>query len=177
MTKVKLVAVGRETKASQIALQLPTIIGRGRAVGLTLPHPLVSRRHCELFERDGRLCVRDLGSLNGTYVANQRVRDAEVPDGELLTVGTVTFRVTLLDSMTKPAPPESSPDGSRDLLRPAAQFNVLDLQSSSDTSDFPMRIEGAGGEPAIEHETELQPGSEPDEPSDDELRTFLDGFL
>jgi hypothetical protein len=30
--------------------------------------------------------------LNGTYVADQRVTDAAIAPGELLTVGTVTFR-------------------------------------------------------------------------------------
>ena len=91
--KVRLVSVGGDVKASEIALQLPTLVGRGREATLTLPHPLVSRRHCELYERDGKLWVRDLGSLNGTYVGSQQVKDAEVPPGELLTVATLNFRV------------------------------------------------------------------------------------
>jgi pSer/pThr/pTyr-binding forkhead associated (FHA) protein len=96
--KAKLVVVGGEAKATEIDLRLPTVIGRGREATLTLPHPLVSRKHCELYESDGRLMVRDLGSLNGTYVANERVTDAVLPAGELLTVGTVTFRAVYADS-------------------------------------------------------------------------------
>ena len=89
----KLIVVGGDTKAAEINLKLPTTIGRGRGVTLTLPHPLVSRKHCEIFAGDGTLFVRDLGSLNGTFVNNQRIEgDAELPSGELLTVGTVTFR-------------------------------------------------------------------------------------
>jgi predicted component of type VI protein secretion system len=57
-----------------------------------LPHPLVSRQHCELYENGGQLMVRDLGSLNGTFVNNQRVTESPLPPGELLTIGTVTFR-------------------------------------------------------------------------------------
>ena len=57
-----------------------------------LPHPLVSRQHCELFEANGQLMVRDLGSLNGTFVNNQRITESPLPPGELLTIGTVTFR-------------------------------------------------------------------------------------
>ena len=91
--KVILVSVGGDVRASEISLQLPTVVGRGREAVLTLPHPLVSRRHCELYERDGKLRVRDLGSLNGTYVGSQQVKDAEVPPGELLTVATLNFRV------------------------------------------------------------------------------------
>ena len=36
--------------------------------------------------------VRDLGSLNGTFIGSERVTEALLPAGGLLTVGTVTFR-------------------------------------------------------------------------------------
>lgn len=93
MLKAKLVVVGGDAKAAEVQLNLPTIIGRGREVNLTLPHPLVSRQHCELFERDGTLLVRDLNSLNGTYVDSQKIQETEIlkPD-QLLTIGNVTFR-------------------------------------------------------------------------------------
>ena len=89
----KLVVVGGDTKTTEVNLRLPTTIGRGREVELTLPHPLVSRKHCQIFERDGRLFVRDLGSLNGTFLNNQRLdgEGALDPD-QLLTLGNVTFR-------------------------------------------------------------------------------------
>jgi predicted component of type VI protein secretion system len=88
----KLVVVGGDVKTSEIPLRLPATIGRGRGQSIVLPHPLVSRQHCELFERDGMLMVRDLGSLNGTFVNNQRVTESPLGPGELLTIGTVTFR-------------------------------------------------------------------------------------
>jgi len=88
----KLVVVGGDAKAAEIRLKLPSVVGRGREATLTLPHPLVSRAHCELFEQDGQLVVRDLGSLNGTFIADQRITEAVLPPGELLTIGTVTFR-------------------------------------------------------------------------------------
>lgn len=90
---VKLIVVGGEATSSEIRVRLPMIIGRGKDANLTLPHPLVSRHHCELFESNGRLFVRDLGSLNGTYVDNEKIDgQRELPPGHLLTVGTVTFR-------------------------------------------------------------------------------------
>ena len=98
MLKAKLVVVGGDAKSAEIPLNLPTVIGRGREVNLTLPHPLVSRQHCELFERQGKLLVRDLQSLNGTYVDNRRITESEIlkPD-QLLTIGNVTFRAVYLD--------------------------------------------------------------------------------
>jgi hypothetical protein len=90
--EVKLIVVGGDAKATEIDLKLPTVIGRGRGATLTLPHPLVSRQHCEIYEADGQLWVRDLGSLNGTFIGNEPISEAILPAGELLTVGAVTFR-------------------------------------------------------------------------------------
>lgn len=94
MLSVKLVVVGGEAKSKEVQLKLPTIIGRGReGVSLTLPHKLVSRKHTELFEQKGQLFVRDLGSLNGTYVNNKRIAESQLlKPNELLTLGDVTFR-------------------------------------------------------------------------------------
>lgn len=93
MLQAKLIVVGGEVKAQEVKLRLPTVIGRGKEANLKVPLALVSRAHCEIRERDGRLFVRDLGSLNGTFVNNYKIT-AEQPllPGELVTVGTVTFR-------------------------------------------------------------------------------------
>ncbi|MCI0361798.1 MAG: FHA domain-containing protein [Planctomycetaceae bacterium] len=103
----KLVVVGGEVKSAEIKLRLPSTIGRGRGATIMLPHPLVSRQHCELFETNGRLMVRDLGSLNGTFVNNERITEAQLPPGELLTVGAVTFRA-VYDLADSSAPPEGA---------------------------------------------------------------------
>ncbi len=93
MLKAKLAVVGGDAKTTEVNLRLPCVIGRGREVTLTLPHPLVSRRHCEIFERDGRLYVKDLGSLNGTFINNTKIVGEQVLNpNQLLTLGNVTFR-------------------------------------------------------------------------------------
>jgi predicted component of type VI protein secretion system len=101
----KLVVVGGDVKTAEIKLRLPSTIGRGRGTTIMLPHPLVSRQHCELFESNGQLMVRDLGSLNGTFVNNQRVTEALLPPGELLTIGTVTFRA-VYEAQPEVSPPQ-----------------------------------------------------------------------
>ncbi len=90
--EAKLIVVGGDAKVTEIQLKLPTIIGRGRGATLVLPHPLVSRQHCEIYESEGKLYVRDLGSLNGTFIGNELITEAELLPGGLLTVGAVTFR-------------------------------------------------------------------------------------
>lgn len=93
MLDAKLVVVGGDAKSAEVRLKLPTIIGRGKEAGLTVPHGLVSRQHTEIIERDGRLFVRDLGSLNGTFVNNHRIEDEQPLDpNQLLTLGNITFR-------------------------------------------------------------------------------------
>ena len=54
--EVKLVVVGGATvQANEFALRLPTVVGRSRTADLPLANPLVSRKHCEIFEADGQL--------------------------------------------------------------------------------------------------------------------------
>ena len=93
MSAVKLVVVGGATEGDEYQPVLPATLGRARDAGIPLPHPLVSRQHCELIERDGFVFVRELGSTNGTFVGSERV-DGEMilEHGALLTIGTVTFR-------------------------------------------------------------------------------------
>jgi pSer/pThr/pTyr-binding forkhead associated (FHA) protein len=90
--KAKLIVVGGTASTTEVNLRLPAIIGRGRSAQVTIPHSLVSRQHCEISECEGQLVVRDLDSLNGTYVGDARISEAILAPGALLTVGTVTFR-------------------------------------------------------------------------------------
>lgn len=93
MLNAKLIVVGGDAKKTEVRLKLPTVIGRGKEAGLTVPHALVSRRHTEIFERNGRLFVRDMGSLNGTYVNNTRIDGEQALEpNQLLTLGNITFR-------------------------------------------------------------------------------------
>jgi predicted component of type VI protein secretion system len=92
MLQAKLVIVGGDDISKEFPLVLPARVGRGRENDIMLGHPLVSRTHCEIYESDGKLCVRDLGSLNGTYIGSDRIDNRPLLPGELLTIGTVTFR-------------------------------------------------------------------------------------
>ncbi len=95
---VKLIVVEGDTSADEVSVTLPAVIGRGRDAGVTLRHPLISRRHCELSESNGRMHVKDLNSLNGTFVDHNNIDEAIVPAGSLLTVGGYTFRVDYQDA-------------------------------------------------------------------------------
>ncbi len=90
--EAKLLVVGGKASKGSISLKLPTVIGRSREATLTIAHPMISRRHCEVYEAEGLLMIRDLGSLNGTVIGGQRIKEAPLPpDGEF-SIGPLTFR-------------------------------------------------------------------------------------
>lgn len=76
--------------------RLPFVLGRDPSCQLRAASRMISLKHCELFEHEGRLCVRDLGSTNGTFVNGHKVSDpAELNDGDLLRVGPLAFNVKM----------------------------------------------------------------------------------
>ncbi len=98
MIKAKLVMVGDQQKPTVIKIKkLPMTIGRGKEADLTLAHPMVSRLHCELYEVENTLCIRDMGSLNGSFVGDVRVTEAALESGDLLTIGAATFKLVIGD--------------------------------------------------------------------------------
>jgi hypothetical protein len=72
----------------------PLRIGRDYASGLRIGDDSVSRVHAEL-RREGDVWVlRDLGSMNGTWVNGQRLTGAAtVRPGDLVTFGRIGFRL------------------------------------------------------------------------------------
>jgi predicted component of type VI protein secretion system len=90
--EARLILLDPPAARREVKLSLPATIGRSRDAKIKLVHGQVSRVHCEFFERDGVLHVRDLGSTNGTYVGEERVEESAVPPGETVTIGAVTFR-------------------------------------------------------------------------------------
>ena len=62
-------------------------LGRDPSSDIFLDDVTVSRRHAEV-ERDGaRYSIRDVGSLNGTYVNRKRVEQGELSEGDEVQVG------------------------------------------------------------------------------------------
>lgn len=73
---------------------LPCVIGRSRGCHLRLNLDRISRRHLEL-RRDGdQLLVEDLGSTNGTFVNNERIRiPTLLKPGDTLHIADYAFRL------------------------------------------------------------------------------------
>ena len=69
-----------------------TTVGRHPESDIFLDDVTVSRRHAEFHRQGHRFTVRDVGSLNGTYVNRQRVDETELASGDELQIG--KFKLT-----------------------------------------------------------------------------------
>ena len=62
-------------------------MGRHPKSDIFLDDITVSRRHAEVRREGSRYWVRDVGSLNGTYVNRERADDRELLEGDELQIG------------------------------------------------------------------------------------------
>jgi len=71
-----------------------TTAGRHPDSDIFLDDVTVSRRHAEFYRRGAVFTVRDVGSLNGTYVNRERIEEAELTGGDEVQIG--KFRLLFL---------------------------------------------------------------------------------
>ncbi len=91
--KAKLVVV-QGADAAEIPLRLPTVIGRSKQAGVKVRTSVVSREHCQLFDKNGKIFVHDLESANGTFVNDVKIHKPTLLDtDDFLTIGPVTLQV------------------------------------------------------------------------------------
>ena len=71
-----------------------TLIGRSPECQIFLDDVTVSRRHAELDRAAETFTIRDLGSLNGTYVNRRRIETTVLQDDDEVQIG--KYRLTFL---------------------------------------------------------------------------------
>ena len=71
-----------------------TLVGRHPDSDIFLDDVTVSRRHAEFHRDGGTFTVRDVGSLNGTYVNRERVEAATLSNGDEVQIG--KFRLVFI---------------------------------------------------------------------------------
>jgi predicted component of type VI protein secretion system len=96
---------------------------------------LISKRHCALLVKAGKVFVRDFDSTNGTFVNDEQVQgERQLKHDDQLKVGPLTFRVVLEASppVDKPTPPPPKASDPSDDDSVAAM--LLSLQDEADPS-------------------------------------------
>ncbi|MFZ5829334.1 MAG: FHA domain-containing protein [Planctomycetota bacterium] len=89
----RIIIIGGRATQREVALELPAVLGRSSQVSVTISHSMISRKHCMLFEQAGVVLVRDLGSLNGTFIKGKRIVEAPLRPGDSFSIGPLKFRV------------------------------------------------------------------------------------
>ncbi|MDB4998898.1 MAG: Adenylate cyclase, partial [Myxococcaceae bacterium] len=83
------------TAEGQQAIELRPInsLGRHPNNSIQLLDKIVSKEHCIIELRDGQFILRDLGSLNGTYINSERVRGEQLlRHGDEIALGSTRAR-------------------------------------------------------------------------------------
>lgn len=81
-----------------------TTAGRSPSSDIFLDDVTVSRKHAEFLAEEGGFVVRDVGSLNGTYVNRQRIESVALKAGDEVQVG--KYRLTYHPSPSRPRDPD-----------------------------------------------------------------------
>jgi pSer/pThr/pTyr-binding forkhead associated (FHA) protein len=76
-----------------------TTVGRHPESDIFLDDVTVSRRHAEFHRRGEEFVVRDVGSLNGTYLNRERIDEAPLSGGDEVQIG--KFRLVYLTGGTE----------------------------------------------------------------------------
>jgi predicted component of type VI protein secretion system len=130
-----LIVKGGKLGKDSIPFTTPAVLGRSREVDVTLAHPMISRRHCEIIEQDGLLLVRDFASLNGTRINGYRVKEAALAPGAEFSIGPLTFRMQYeyagdLSAVPEPVFDRSTADGSATPDGDMPDFEPMDPMES-----------------------------------------------
>jgi len=78
------------------------VIGRSSELDLVLIEDMVSRKHAQLTLAAGRITIADLGSTNGTFVNGEKVRRAQLKEGDRILIGTSILKLVARTAGTTP---------------------------------------------------------------------------
>jgi len=79
-----------------LRVSLPAVLGRGELASI-LPADKVgyiSRKHLEIFVKDGEVYIKDAGSRNGVFIGGERVAEAKIgPDVDVVLAKVATVKI------------------------------------------------------------------------------------
>ncbi|MCI0642883.1 MAG: FHA domain-containing protein [Gemmataceae bacterium] len=120
-------------------------IGRDPQCNLRPASAMISKRHCAILIRDGKVFLRDFDSTNGTFVNEVQIKgEAPLKNDDVLKVGPLEFKVAIeiRPQATKPTPPpaDTTDDESVAAMLLALQEDggKTGVEQSDDESSIPQ---------------------------------------
>jgi len=170
--KVSLVVASGAHQGKVISLTGPQfLIGRDTQCHLRPASQAISKKHCGVLVRDGKVYVKDFGSTNGTLVNNELVKDQEVAveNGASLKIGPLDFLIQI--EMRVPHPdgtplPTANPETAAALAAVKAVTNAS-RTPSRDATPNPARSAKPGSRetPALSGSKETKSITAPAKPT------------
>jgi len=152
---VRFVVTKPSSKATTFPVRLPLLVGRSEEAKFRIQQDRVSRKHCEFFEQDGGVYLRDLGSTNGTFLNGELIEtSAKVPlePGAIVKVGSLEFRVEFDAVGRAPASPP--------VVDKAESDKTVGVAHAADSEHLRIEHEPEPGQEPAEAQAE-EPGREP----------------
>jgi FHA domain-containing protein/uncharacterized protein DUF4388 len=78
------------------------VIGRASDLDLVLIEDMVSRKHAKIALQDGNITISDLGSTNGTFVNGEKVKHAQLKEGDRILIGTSILKLVTVQKSAHP---------------------------------------------------------------------------
>jgi predicted component of type VI protein secretion system len=137
-----------------------TTAGRHDDCQLRIKSSEVSRRHCQFFEKNGLLLVKDLGSSNGTMLNGKKIEGQRVLEpGDELSIGPVKLRV---EKIGQPAPPPKASAPASAASRPGdTAVPLLTVTPGTSSDEFEIDFDDEPAPASEEKTVALKPGARP----------------
>ncbi len=134
------------------------LIGRDTQCHLRPASQAISKHHCGLLVRDGRIYIKDFGSTNGTLVNDVLIRATEVMvvDGTNLKIGPLDFNVKIEIASPKP---DGTPLPSRHTGNHCCSWRPSKLPTGAVASRRPVLARDATPNPAQTKKPNVAGGS------------------
>lgn len=126
------------------------IIGRDFECMFHLPDRSVGRKHAEIHADDLGVVLRDLDSLNGTYVNNKKIEEQAIKDGDIISIGkyNIIYKNSTLELCTEQEKPVSKEEKKAEYpvfslsprLRHQTPSEVIEIQAPPNIGNMPIQL-------------------------------------
>src|SRR5262245_52166340 len=147
--KLTLLVVSQgKQEGKTLEIKLPQfLVGRDAQCHLRPASPLISKRHCAILQKDGKVFVRDFDSTNGTFVNDEPVKgERELQNDDQLKIGPILFTVridpTAATSRTPIPPTRAAGTTPAPGTKPAGSTPIPQTAAKSDDEDIAAMLLG-----------------------------------